>query len=259
MKQVLATVISNKRILPSGPHRAGRSLAGQLIQLRCPKIASEAKPGQFVMVHCGEDTLLRRPLSIHQRDGNKIALLFEVVGRGTAWLSRCHAGDDVDIFGPLGNGFSVSPDSRNLLLVAGGIGIAPLYYLAQEALKKKRPVTLLYGTADGNRYSVSSQIKLVSATEDGTVGYRGMITDLLPDYIGRADQVFACGPVPMYKTMAQMPELKNKPVQVSLEVRMGCGRGLCYGCTLKTKAGLKKVCEDGPVFDLESILWDELA
>jgi dihydroorotate dehydrogenase electron transfer subunit len=85
-----------------------------------------------------------------------------------------------------------------------------------------------------------------------------MVTDLLADYIDRAVQVFACGPLPMYRTMARMPVLKDKPVQISLEMRMGCGRGICYGCTLKTKNGLKLVCEHGPVFELEDILWDEL-
>lgn len=139
------------------------------------------------------------------------------------------------------------------------MGIAPLYFLAEETLKRGDSVTLLYGTAIENPYpEVSPGIKLVKATEDGSVGYHGMVTDLLSDYVNWADQVFACGPVPMYTTMTRMPDLKNKPVQISLEVRMGCGRGVCYGCTVKTKNGLKKVCQDGPVFNLEDILWDEL-
>jgi dihydroorotate dehydrogenase electron transfer subunit len=160
----------------------------------------------------------------------------------------------------VGNGFSINPDSNSLLLVAGGNGIAPLYFLAQEALEKRCSVTLLYGTADKNRCSIPPQIKLVSATEDGTVGYRGKITDLLPQYTGRADQVFVCGPLGMYKEMYSKREelLKDKPTQVSLEVRMGCGLGVCYGCTVKTKKGLKQVCKDGPIFALDDILWDEL-
>jgi len=159
----------------------------------------------------------------------------------------------------LGNGYTIYPDAKNLLLVAGGIGIAPLYFLAQEALNNKKSVTLLYGTADNKRRSIPPPIKLVSATEDGTVGHRGMITDLLPDYINWADQVFACGPLPMYQAMARMPKLRNKPVQISLEVRMGCGLGVCYGCTVKTKNGLRQVCKDGPVFNLNDILWEELS
>ena len=233
-----------------------------LIWLEAPSIASEASPGQFIMVRCGENTSVPRPLSVHRRNDSEIALLFSVVGKGTEWLSRCKAGNRLDIFGPLGNGFSVSPDSHNLLLVAGGMGIAPLLFLAEDTLKQGVSVRLLYGTAGINRYpedNLPSGINLVAATEDGTVGYRGMVTGLLPDYLDRADQVFACGPVAMYRDMLDShPQVAHKKVQVSLEVRMGCGRGICYGCTIKTKSGQKRVCEHGPVFDLNDILWDEL-
>ena len=141
------------------------------------------------------------------------------------------------------------------------MGIAPLYFLAQDARKKGLAVTLLYGTAIENPYPKASHgIKLIKATEDGSVGYHGLVTDLLPDFADWADQVFACGPLPMYRDMAARRQqlLKSKPVQVSLEVVMGCGRGVCYGCTIKTKKGLKEVCQDGPVFDLDNVLWDEL-
>ncbi|MFC1896978.1 dihydroorotate dehydrogenase electron transfer subunit [Chloroflexota bacterium] len=249
MKQITATVISNNEVMPGA----------YLIWLESPRIASVAQPGQFVMVHCGEETLLRRPLSIHQlADGSQLAFLFNIVGKGTHWLAQCQADDKIDLLGPLGNGYSIHPESQNLLLLAGGIGIAPLYSLAQDALKKKYSVTLLYGTTDKKRYSISPQIKLASATEDGSVGKKGLITDFIPEYIDWADQIFACGPLPMYKAMARIPELKGKPAQVSLEVRMGCGRGVCYGCTVETKQGLKQVCQDGPVFNLDDIHWDNL-
>jgi dihydroorotate dehydrogenase electron transfer subunit len=250
LRQAEAKIISNKEVMPGV----------YLIWLDCPPLTPEAKAGQFVMVRCGdgEKFQLRRPFSIHQIDGKKLALLFNVVGRGTRWLSQCQAGDSLDLLGALGNGFSIAANAKNLLLVAGGIGVAPLVFLAQDALKEKRSVTLLYGTADSKRLSIPPPIKLVSATEDGSSGQRGMITDYLPDYIDGADQVFACGPLPMYKAMAKMPELKSKPVQISLEVRMGCGLGVCYGCTVKTRNGLKQVCQDGPVFDLNDVLWDEL-
>lgn len=249
MRQAKAKIISNEV-----------SAGVQLIWLDCPQIVSEAKPGQFVMVRCGdgEKFQLRRPFSIHQRDRKRFALLFNIVGRGTQWLSQGKTGESLDILGPLGNGYTIYPASKNLLLVAGGIGVAPLHLLAQEALKEKHSVTLLYGTADNKRLSIPPPIKLVSATEDGSVGQRGLITDILPGYINQADQVFACGPLPMYKTMARMPELRKKPVQISLEVRMGCGLGVCYGCTVKTKNGLRQVCQDGPVFELDDILWGEL-
>jgi len=237
-----------------------------LIWLESPQIASEAKPGQFVMVGCGEgsECLLRRPLSIHQLSSRnkkvRLALLFTVVGKGTHWLSQCQAGDKIDLLGPLGNGYSIQPTSRNLLLLAGGIGIAPLCFLAQEALNQGSSVTLLLGASTTSQlypaHLLPPKIKLITATEDGTAGKKGLITDLLPDYVNWADQVFACGPALMYRVMSTQHLAKS--VQTSLEVRMGCGLGVCYGCTLKTKSGLKQVCKDGPVFDLDDILWDEL-
>jgi dihydroorotate dehydrogenase electron transfer subunit len=263
LRQTVATVISNEQLW--GEHWILghlKFLGAWLIWLKCPEIASEVKPGQFIMVNCGEECLLPRPFSIHQVNDDGIALFYAVLvdGKGTNWLSRCKNGDTLKLPSPhpLGNGFSVAPSSNNLLLVAGGNGIAPLYFLAQDALKGKRSVTLLYGTAENKRLSIPPPIKLVSATEDGTVGHKGVITDILPDYINGADQVFACGPLLMYRAMAQMPKLRNKPVQLSLEVRMGCGLGVCYGCTVKTKNGLKQVCKDGPVFNLSDILWEEL-
>ena len=266
MKQVVATVISNEQLWGGFSSQGRLKYSGTwLMWLRCPEITREAQPGQFVMVHCGEECMLPRPFSIHQvNDKGDMALFFAVWedGKGTKWLSKCNVGDSIDLFGPLGNGFSINPSSDNLLLVAGGNGIAPLYFLAQEALRKKCSVTLLYGTADKKRYSISPQIELVSATEDGSIGHKGLVTKLLPDYIESADQIFACGPTPMFRDMTlrkQELKLEGKPVQISLEMRMGCGRGVCYACTVRTKTGLKQVCKDGPVFDLDDIIWDEFA
>jgi dihydroorotate dehydrogenase electron transfer subunit len=261
LKQVVATVISNEKLWGEfSPQGRPKYLSSWLIWLKCPEIASKAKPGQFIMVNCGEECLLPRPFSIHQVSEDGVALFYAVLvgGKGTSWLSQRHKGTRVKLFGPLGNGFSVAPDSKKLLLVAGGNGIAPLYFLAQDALKRKRSVTLLYGTADNKRRYIPPPIKLVSATEDGTAGKKGMITSVISNYIDQADQVFACGPLAMYQTMAGMKELKAKSVQISLEVRMGCGLGICYGCTLKTRKGLKQVCKDGPVFELDEVLWEEL-
>jgi len=264
MNQVAAQVISNEKLW--GEHHLPKHQAfcgAWLIRLHCPQVASAAKPGQFVMANCGPECLMPRPFSIHETDeeGN-LALFYAVLenGRGTAWLSQRRAGDRVTLLGPLGNGFSIQTNANNLLLVAGGNGIAPLYFLAQAALRKKYSVTLLYGTADRKRYPISPQIKLVSATEDGSVGYQGKVTDLCPEHIDWADQVFACGPLNMYNVMHKKRGglLKDKPAQISLEVRMGCGLGVCYACTVKTRNGLRQVCKDGPVFDLNDILWNAL-
>ena len=264
MKLIDAEILENRQVLPGHKHIHARGIQGSwLIWLRCPDIAREAMPGQFVMVRCGPETTLPRPFSVHQTDGDRIALLYTVRedGRGTEWLSRQKPGTPVSVFGPLGNGFTLPPTPQNLLLVAGGIGIAPLYFLSQHAVKKGHKVTLLYGTADKNRYPIPSDLEVVAVTEDGSVGEKGFVTDVLSRFAEQADQVFACGPMPMYHDMfrrRQELKLEGRPVQVSLEVRMGCGVGVCYGCTVKTKSGLKQACKDGPVFELDEVLWDEL-
>jgi dihydroorotate dehydrogenase electron transfer subunit len=253
LKQAKANVVANNEIMPGV----------YLIRLDCLQI-EKAEAGQFVMVRCGEDFEypLRRPLSIHQQDGKRFALLFNVVGKGTQWLAQCQAGDELDLLGPLGNGFNIHSDAQNLLLVAGGIGIAPLVFLAQQASSQGCQVELLLGAATAAQLYPQNllppKVKLITATENGSLGKKGMITDYLPDFISGVDQVFACGPVSMYQTIAKQKLATTKPVQVSLEVRMGCGLGVCYGCTVKTQNGLKQVCQDGPVFNLEDILWEEL-
>lgn len=257
MKQTKAPIISTIEAMPGI----------YLVWLEAPDIAEAAKPGQFVMVRCGEETILPRPLSVHRVDGDHLALLFSVVGKGTGWLSQRKKGDTLDIFGPLGNGFTIYPNSKNLLLVAGGMGIAPLCFLADIAAVEGEKVTLIMGARSAdyllpistpqslfNKGILPSNIHIVNATDDGSEGFKGLATDLVPAYIDGIDQILACGPLEMYHTMIQMPELEGKPVQISLEIMMGCGVGICYGCTVKTKRGLKQVCKDGPVFDLGFIL-----
>jgi dihydroorotate dehydrogenase electron transfer subunit len=260
MKQVKATVSSIVEAMPGT----------YLVRLEAPPIAGEARPGQFVMVRCGEDMVLPRPLSIHRVDGGYLALLFSKVGKGTDWLANRKKGESLDVFGPLGNGFTIDPRSKNLLLVAGGMGIAPLYFLAEAAGAGGKKVTLINGarTRDCllavslpqklfNSGMLPANIEVVCATDDGSEGFKGLATRLMPHYLDKIDQVFACGPVAMYRAMALMPELKKIPVQVSMEIVMGCGVGVCYGCTIKTKSGLKQVCKDGPVFGMEKIDWEK--
>lgn len=261
MKQVKAAIVSTVEVMPET----------YLIWLEAPLITTAARPGQFVMVRCGADTTLPRPFSVHRADGGQLALLCKEVGRGTRWLARQKKGDTLDIFGPLGNGFSVHPHSKNLLLLAGGIGIAPLRFLADVAIREGKKVTLIMGarTADHllpvspsqeffNEGGMPASINVVNATDDGSEGFKGPATDLIPAYADGADQIFACGPVEMYRTLAAGYNNKyNQPVQVSLEIIMGCGVGVCYGCTIRTKQGLKQVCRDGPVFELGGINWAE--
>ena len=294
MRQSLCAITSNVEVMPGV----------YLMWLDAPDIASSAQPGQFITVYC-EGLILRRPFSVHQVSSlsspstgedlgeGEIALLFQVVGKGTFWLSQQQAGNKIDVLGPLGKGFSIVPGLKNLLLVGGGIGIAPLIFLAQYASPQYQ-VTLIHGASTAaqiypflslpltinsspskgeekgegekqkNLLSLPSGVQFIPVTEDGSVGKKGMVTDVLPDFLDWADQVFACGPVDMYKAMAEMSlrakrsNLKLKKCQVSLEVRMGCGIGACHSCTINTKHGLKQVCRDGPVFEMNDILWQEV-
>jgi dihydroorotate dehydrogenase electron transfer subunit len=298
MRQSLCAITSNVEVMPGV----------YLMWLDAPDIASSAQPGQFITVCC-EGLVLRRPFSVHQVSSlsspstredlgeGEIAILFQVVGKGTFWLSQQQAGNKIDVLGPLGKGFSIVPGLKNLLLVGGGIGIAPLIFLAQYASPQYQ-VTLIHGAStaaqiypflslpltinsspskgeekgegekQSNLLSLPSGVQFIPVTEDGTLGSKGMVTDILPDFLNWADQVFACGPVDMYKAMAltlNPSSLKgggekrtNLRCQVSLEVRMGCGIGACHSCTINTKHGLKQVCRDGPVFEMNDILWQEV-
>jgi dihydroorotate dehydrogenase electron transfer subunit len=231
--------------------------------VEAPAIAATALPGQFVMVRCGDKALLRRPLSIHRVEPpsspTRLALLFAVVGKGTRWLSHQEQGV-LDLLGPLVHGFNLGPTQGRLLLVAGGIGIAPLAFLAWKALSLGHQVRLLAGAPTTSSLYLDlpaeKGVDIVALTEDGSQGRKGLATDYLLDFLPEADQVFACGPLDMYRAVASMGPALDKPVQVSLEVRMGCGMGACYGCTIKTSSSLKQVCRDGPVFELKEILWE---
>jgi dihydroorotate dehydrogenase electron transfer subunit len=282
MKQTWATVSSSVEVMP----------ATHLMWIEAPDVAAAGQPGQFITVRCGDFTL-RRPFGIHQsspltgedsepvlslpKDEGDVAILFKVTGKGTLWLSQRQPGDKIDILGPLGKGFTIGPESRNLLLLAGGIGIAPLVFLMQQA-SSQHQITLIHGAATAVQLypfpyagkkrskfpSLPKGVQYVPVTEDGSMGQKGKVTDVLPDFLDRADQVYACGPVDMYKAMAEMSlrakrsNLKLKKCQVSLEVRIGCGFGACYGCTINTRKGLKRVCRDGPAFELQDIIWQEI-
>ena len=269
-KQTLCSVASNVEVMP-GIH---------LMWIEAPNIACSVLPGQFITVRCGDFTL-RRPFSVHQVSSREIALLFKVAGKGTLWLSQRQTGERIDILGPLGEGFSIpsviARQPKHLLLVAGGIGIAPLVFLMQYA-SSQHQITLIHGASTAaqlypffsagkkrsNLSPLPKGVQFIPVTEDGSMGKKGMATDILPDFLDWADQVYACGPADMYKAMAEMSwrakqsNLKLRKCQVSLEVRMGCGFGACYSCTINTKKGLKQVCRDGPVFELDDIIWQEV-
>jgi len=255
LKQVWATIVSNSEIIPSH----------HLLCLEAPDIAADADAGQFITIKCGDSLILRRPISIHQvTDSGYLLLFFQVVGQGTLWLSQRQKGERLDLLGPLGNNFTIEPASRNLLLVAGGIGIAPLAFLAQQALKQNKSPRLLLGARTKELLYPTEYLppgmEVLVTTEDGSYGTKGMATDILYRHLNWADQILACGPKAMYQTIASLMQQQpaRRPVQVSLEVRMGCGLGACFSCSIKTRYGMKQVCKDGPVFNLEEILWQEV-
>jgi len=165
---------------------------------------------------------------------------------------------------PWSKGFSIGPGPRELLLIAGGIGIAPLVFLAQQSLAQNNSVTLLLGAPTAKQLYpqqlLPEGIQTITTTEDGTAGIKGMVTDLLPRFLDKAERVYACGPVAMYQTIAAQSKRQQikQTIQISLEVRLGCGLGACYGCTVRTRNGTKRICLDGPVFELDEIIWEEV-
>jgi dihydroorotate dehydrogenase electron transfer subunit len=252
-----------------------------LLWLYAPEVARGAAPGQFLMLRCHDDNpgdggygppLLPRPMSYHrfrpaQGGGHDFAILCEVVGRGTEWLSRRQPGDRVFVWGPLGRGYAVRRGASNLLLLAGGIGVAPLVGLADEQVALGRHVTLAQGarSAEGlfPAHLLPPQVEVVAVTEDGSMGRRGLVTDVVPEYLSWADQVFACGPNAMFRALADVVRRfegegvrrGRKPVQVLLEEVMPCGTGICYGCAVRTRRGVRLICRDGPRFELRDVVW----
>ena len=233
-----------------------------LMWLSCPAVTRGAAAGRFLMIHCADslDPLLPRPMSFHRfRDGGgerQFAILYDVRGRGTAWLSERKAGDTLTVFGPLGRGFELDAGSENILLVAGGLGIAALVVLADDAVATGQSVTLLQGARTASKLCppehLPAEVEAISATDDGSEGHAGRVTELLAEHMPWADQVFACGPTPMFEAMAAVVrEMRTrKPVQALLEERMGCGTGVCYGCAVFTRKGVRLVCRDGPRMEL---------
>ncbi|MCX6007100.1 MAG: dihydroorotate dehydrogenase electron transfer subunit [Chloroflexi bacterium] len=281
MNNISATVLSNKKlcVYPGATYF--------LMRIQAPEIAARCKPGQFLMLKCGKDTLLRRPISVHSViDSTYLELLYAlpdkidnidrlmssgreteihiVNGMGTRWLSGLTEGCSLDLIGPSGNSFTIDSTANKLLLIAGGIGIAPLRFLAEFALSQGKEVTLLLGARTESGIIpdnlLPSGINVVTATEDGSRGKKGTVIEIVPEYIDRADQVFACGPKAMYQALENQIQtyLRGKDVQVSLEVRMGCGTGVCYSCSIRTKQGMKRVCKEGPVFNIRDIIWQEV-
>jgi len=250
-----------------------------LMSVKAPGIAQEALPGQFIHIKCSKDNypLLRRPLSIHRVDKEKgeIFILFQAVGEGTKLLADRTLGDDLDIMGPIGNGFNIYPESKKIVIIGGRIGVAPLLALCEESIRQGKEVRVLIGALKKELVIREESFKILGAkvevaTDDGSYRYKGLVTDLLERMIKEgwlADQIFACGPKPMLKKISKIALQANVNYQVSLEERMACGIGACLGCVCKIKIKdkreykvkyeYKRVCVDGPVFVGSEVVWDD--
>lgn len=277
MQQLKAKIISNNKVSADCGHCV----------LSLPGLAGRALPGQFVNVKVSDgcEPLLRRPLSIHRASGKNIELLYKVLGPGTKALSQKKPGEYLDLIGPLGNGLNYQLPITNYrlpILVAGGMGVAPLVFLAEKLAEIQNPsrksgipqrttqgagksqILVLIGAKSKKDILCDKEFKKLGcdvkiATDDGSRGFKGKITDLLKyllltiDY--RLSTIYACGPRPMLKALNTVAREYNIPAQVSLEEHMSCGFGACLGCVVQTKSGYKRVCKEGPVFNASEIIW----
>ncbi len=239
------------------------------LTLQAPKIATTACPGQFVMVRVidGLDPLLRRPFSIHSSsaDGGTISLLFKVIGKGTEILAQRCVGDQLDVVGPLGNGFDFS-DEQPVCLIGGGMGIAPLLFLAQQLKQSGRETekdhVLLGARNKAELASLAEEFSALGyavqlASDDGSIGHKGFIPDLLDFVLASVEQVYTCGPHLMMENIVGQCQQAAVSCQVSLETHMACGLGACLGCSVHGKRGLVHVCKQGPVFNADVLAWGE--
>jgi dihydroorotate dehydrogenase electron transfer subunit len=223
----------------------------------------ECKPGQFAELRI-DDTqgiILRRPISIHSFDAvrNEIGFLVQVVGEGTKKLASVKEGDKVNTLFPLGNGFSADADkNKRYLLVGGGVGSAPLYYLGQELKRAGCDFTFLIGARKKEDLYRRAEFEAVGrveyTTEDASLGEKGFVTNhsVLNE---KFDKIFTCGPKPMMMAVAKYAKEHGIACEVSLENKMACGLGACLCCVEDTKEGHRCVCTDGPVFSIDELKW----
>jgi dihydroorotate dehydrogenase electron transfer subunit len=245
-----------------------KALPGGYVVLRLNGEALEAEPGQFVMLRgdWGFSPLLARPFSLAAVEGPDITLLVKVVGEGSKRLAALQRGDVLRVHGPLGNSFRrPNPDER-VLAVGGGVGIAPLHFLARAS----RPspggsLVVVYGGRTRRDLPLAAELAAAAenisfVTEDGSAGDKGLASQTMSDLLARShfDRVVACGPWPMMAAAAQLAASAGLPCEVSLEAMMACGYGICLGCAVPTtEGGYLHACSDGPVVDASRVVWDE--
>ena len=216
-----------------------------------------SSPGQFVNIRL-QGMFLRRPISVCDLQGDRLTIIYKVVGKGTEKMSLMHEGMKLQLLTGLGNGYDLSvlrEDQKKILLIAGGVGVPPMFLLAKELIRLGKEVTAVLGFNKKSEIFYYEEFKelgvnSILATADGSCGIKGFVTDALPeDY----DYFYCCGPEPMLRAVYKNTKSDG---QFSFEERMGCGFGVCMGCSCKTITGYKRICKDGPVLRKEEILWD---
>ena len=246
-----------------------------LIGFSCPELAGRAQPGQFVMLRMADQAWegkLSRPFGVSNVKDDVVEIVLEVVGRCTRNLAAAEKGRELDVVGPLGNGFNIDKEAEVHFLVAGGIGIATFPYLGIRILQEcpKSKIAVLLGVRSASKLFFEKHfreydLELEVSSDDGTVGYHGLVTELLTEKLDSLEDVkpaiYACGPEPMLKAAASIASDRNISCQLLLEEIMACGVGACLGCARKVREGkgwtYKMVCKDGPVFDSKDVIFDE--
>ena len=225
-----------------------------------PELAQISRAGQFVQVKISDDFTLRRPLGIASAADGKVKIFYRAVGRGTETLSAKKAGETLNILGALGNGYT--PREGKILLVGGGMGLAPLLCAAE----KFDSDVLIGGRNRGEVVFWEDEFrphveKIFITTDDGSYHRKGFVTDLLPELLAAKNYsaILTCGPEIMMRGVAKLALEKNLPCQVSFEKRMACGLGACLSCSIDTVDGRRKVCKDGPVFDAQKVFGGAIA
>lgn len=211
-------------------------------------------PGQFVNIKLQEE-YLRRPISVCDYDEKNITIIYKVVGRGTEIMSKMKPGENLDLLLGLGNGFSTEDSGENPVLIGGGVGVPPMFNLAKKLIGEGKSVSVILGFNKKDEIFYAEEFekigaKVYVATADGSVGTKGFVTDVLKDL--DYTYIYTCGPEPMLKAIYNISKTSG---QYSFEERMGCGFGVCMGCSCKTKYGNKRICIDGPVLKKEEIIW----
>ncbi len=231
-----------------------------LLELNSPEIASIIQPGQFVNVKVSDSyfPLLRRPFSICDVEGESIFIMYKLVGEGTKIISEKKAGEQLNILGPLGNSFSNYKNYDNIILIGGGIGIAPFPYLIKK-FGKDQKYTVLFGVRSKDEFHNYGMQNIEYSSDDGSIGFHGntvqLLAEKLDDYDYSKTKIFACGPNPMLRALKELIVDKNFECEVSMESAMACGFGICQGCPIEgdDEEKYKLICKDGAIFNIRDI------